>query len=54
MSPVAADIIISLLVLDQVCLVSATNGCFLFKRDRRVQAGEPGAGRNKAVAPNII
>ncbi len=27
---------------------------FKFKRARRVQAGGPGAGRNKAVAPNII
>ncbi len=27
---------------------------FKFKRTRRVHAGGPGAGRNKAVAPNII
>ena len=50
-SPVAADIIIHLFVLDQVCLVAATNALLLNAlRARRVQAGRPGAGRNKAVA----
>ena len=50
-SPVAADIIIHLFVLDQVCLVAATNALLsnaLFAS--RVQAGRPGAGRNKAIA----
>ncbi len=37
-SPVAADTIISLLVLDRVCLVFALNGCF------RIQARPQGAG----------
>ena len=37
-SPVAADIIISLLVLDKVCLISATNSCF------QIQARPQGAG----------
>ncbi len=37
-SPVAADIIISLLVLDRVFLVSATNRCF------QIQARPQGAG----------
>ena len=50
-SPVAADIIIHLFVLDQVCLVAATNALLSNAlRARRVQAGRPGAGRNKAVA----
>jgi hypothetical protein len=60
--PVAADIIINLFVLDQVCLVSATNvllsnstlsapaGC---RRASRVQADRSGAGRNKAVAHSM-
>ncbi len=43
---VPADIIINLFVLDQVCLTNTIQ----FKRARRVQAGRPGAGRNKAVA----
>ena len=56
-SPVAANIIIHLFLLDQVCLVAATNvllsnssvpaGC---RQASRVQAGRQGAGRNKAVA----
>ncbi len=37
-SPVAADIKLSLLVLDQMCLVSATNRCF------QIQARQQGAG----------
>ncbi len=50
-SPVAADIIIHLFVLDQVCLVAATNALLLNAlRASRVQAGRPGAGRNKVVA----
>jgi hypothetical protein len=50
-SPVAADIIINLFVLDQVCLVAATNALLSNAlRASRVQAGRPGAGRNKAVA----
>ncbi len=50
-SPVAADIIIHLFVLDQVCLVAATNALLSNAlRASRVQAGLPGAGRNKAVA----
>jgi hypothetical protein len=56
-SPVAADIILNIFVLDQVCIVSATNallsnssapaGC---RRASRVLAGRQGTGRNKAVA----
>ncbi len=51
-SPMAADIIMKLLVLEQMCLVSVTNvllsdsrapaGC---RRASRVQAGRPGADR---------
>ncbi len=44
-SPVAADIIIHLFVLDQVCLVAATNALLSNAlRARRVQAGQQGAG----------
>jgi hypothetical protein len=44
-SPVAADIIIHLFVLDQVCLVAATNVLLSNAlRARRVQAGQQGAG----------
>jgi hypothetical protein len=46
-SPVAADIIINLFVLDQVCLVAATNALLSnMLRPRRVQAawGQQGAG----------
>ncbi len=44
-SPVAADIIIHLFVLDQVCLVAATNALLANAlRARRVQAGQQGAG----------
>jgi hypothetical protein len=59
-SPVAADIIINLFLLDQVCLVAATNVLLSnssapteCRRASRVQAGpgRPGAGRNRAVAP---
>ncbi len=46
-SPVAADMIINLFVLEQMCLVAATNALLSASR---VQAGLPGAGRNKAVA----
>ncbi len=50
-SQVAADIKINLFVLDQVCLVAATNALLSNAlRASRVQAGRPGAGRNKAVA----
>ncbi len=56
-SPKAADIIINFFVLVQVCLVSATNALLSYssapagcRRASRVQAGRPGAGRNKAVA----
>ena len=51
-SPMAADIIMNLFVLEQMCLVSVTNvllsdsrapaGCM---RGSRVQAGRAGAGR---------
>ncbi len=44
-SPIAADIIISLLVLDQVCLVAATNALLSNAlRASRVQAGQQDAG----------
>ena len=44
-SPVAADIIIHLFVLDQVCLVAATNALLSNAlRARRVKAGQQGAG----------
>ncbi len=44
-SPVAADITIHLFVLDQVCLVAATNALLSNAlRARRVQAGQQGAG----------
>ncbi len=44
-SPVAADIIIHLFVLDQVCLVAATSALLSNAlRARRVQAGQQGAG----------
>ncbi len=44
-SPVAADIIIHLFVLDQVCLVAATKTLLSNAlRARRVQAGQQGAG----------
>ncbi len=36
------------------CFCNKLLAAFKFKRARRVQAGGPGAGRNKAVAPNII
>jgi hypothetical protein len=59
-SQVAANIRINLFVFDQVCLVSAINallsnsgspvGC---RRASRVQAGRPGAGRNKALAHDM-
>ncbi len=39
-SPVAADIIINLFVLDQVCLVAATNALPNALRAHRVQAGQ--------------
>jgi hypothetical protein len=45
-SPVAANIIISLLVLDQVCFVSATNGCFQIQA-RRPQGAGGLAGRRQ-------
>jgi hypothetical protein len=51
-SPMAADIIMNLFVLEQMCLVSATNvllsnssapaGC---RRASKMQAGRPGAGK---------
>ncbi len=52
-SPVAADIKISLLGFNQVCLVSATNCCF------QIQAHPQGAGgragrRQEQTTPNII
>ncbi len=44
-SPVAADIMIHLFVLDQVCLVAATNALLSNAlRARRVQADQQGAG----------
>jgi hypothetical protein len=44
-SPVAADIIIHFFVLDQVCLVAATNALLANALlARRVQAGQQGAG----------
>ena len=44
-SPVAADIIIHLFVLDQVCLFAATNALLSNALlARRVQAGQQGAG----------
>ncbi len=45
-SPVAADIIIHLFVLDQVCLVVAATNALLSNvlRASRVQAGQQGAG----------
>ncbi len=58
-SPVAANIKINLFVLDQVCLVAATNallfsnGCApagCRQASSRVQEGLPGAGRKKSVA----
>ncbi len=53
-SPVAADIIITYMFLTKCVLFLQRMAAFKFKRARRVQAGRPGAGRNKAVAPNII
>ncbi len=59
-SPVAANIRIHLFVLDQVCLVAATNPLHSNssapaggRRASRVQAGLLGAGRNKAVAHSM-
>ncbi len=44
-SPVAADIIIQIFVLDQVCLFAATNALLSNALlARRVQAGQQGAG----------
>ncbi len=44
-SPVSADIIKNIFVLDQVCHVSATKcTAFKFRRASRVQAGQQGAG----------
>jgi hypothetical protein len=44
-SPVAADIKMNLFVLDQVCLVAATNALLsIALRARRVRAGHQGAG----------
>jgi hypothetical protein len=44
-SPVATDIIIHLIVLEQVCLVAVTNALLLNAlHARRVQAGQQGAG----------
>jgi hypothetical protein len=55
-SPMAADIVMNLFVLEQMCLVSATNvllsnssapaGC---RRASRMQAGRPRAGRKKQL-----
>ena len=50
-SPVAANIIISWLILDHVCLVSATNGCFQIQARPQGADGRGGcrrAGRAQA------
>ncbi len=45
-SPVAADIKTNLFVLDQVCIVAATNALLSNALcTRRVQAGQQGAGK---------
>ncbi len=50
-SPVAADIKISLLVLDKVCLVSATNRCFQIQARPQVAGGRAGRRQEQSSCP---